>query len=141
MSMFYKKTNILRVISGFVISVTIAPLAVYASDTSKPMTFSRGFMKYYDSGIDLTQFDGVEKILPGKYTLEVYSNLKPVNTWTVTFVAANNEQGFNACMTPEMVVRFDVDTSKLPPDWKQNTCIILPELIKGATARSRTISA
>ncbi|MGZ9747416.1 FimD/PapC N-terminal domain-containing protein [Enterobacter kobei] len=64
---------------------------------------------------NLTQFDGVEKILPGKYTLEVYSNLKPVNTWTVTFVAANNEQGFNACMTPEMVVRFDVDTSKLPP--------------------------
>ncbi|HDC4518379.1 fimbrial biogenesis outer membrane usher protein [Enterobacter kobei] len=139
MSMFYKKTNILRVISGFVISVTIAPLAVYASDTSKPMTFSRGFMKYYDSGIDLTQFDGVEKILPGKYTLEVYSNLKPVNTWTVTFVAANNEQGFNACMTPEMVVRFDVDTSKLPPDWKQNTCIILPELIKGATVNYNAV--
>jgi outer membrane usher protein len=67
--MFYKKTNILRVISGFVISVTIAPLAVYASDTSKPMTFSRGFMKYYDSGIDLTQFDGVEKILPGNIRL------------------------------------------------------------------------
>ena len=113
MSMFYKKTNILRVISGFVISMTIAPLAVYASDTSKPMTFSRGFMKYYDSGIDLTQFDGVEKYCRGNIRLRftaTSSRLIP----TVTFVAANNEQGFNACMTPEMVVRFDVDTSKLP---------------------------
>ena len=65
MSMFFKKTNTLWVMSGFVISVTIAPPAVFASDTSKPMTFSHGFMKYYDSGIDLTQFDGVEKNTAG----------------------------------------------------------------------------
>ena len=133
MSMFLKITNNLWVVSSVAMSVVFAAPAACAEADGKSITFSRGFMKYYDSGIDLTQFDGVAKILPGNYKLEVYKNLKLIDTWPVTFVAANNQQGFNACMTPEMIVRFDVDTSKLPQDWKRNTCIILPELIKGAT--------
>lgn len=36
-------------------------------------------------------------------------------------------------MTPEMIIRFDVDTSKLPENWKTGRCLILETLIPGAT--------
>lgn len=107
----------------------------YADDitSSENVTFEKGFMSFYNSNIDLTQFNGIDKILPGDYTLEVYSNRTRIDTWKVKFIQANNPQGVNACMTPDMVVRFDIDTSKLPENWKLNSCIILPTLIPGAT--------
>lgn len=106
---------------------------INAANEKKPVSFSQGFMHYYDSGIDLSQFDGKEKILPGDYKLTVYSNQKKIDSWPVRFIAANNEQGINACMTPEMVIRFDVDITKLPENWQAQSCLILPELIPGAT--------
>lgn len=133
MSMLFKTNNNLLSISSLVISITLASPTAQAENTNKPISFSHGFMKYYDSGIDLSQYDGAARVQPGNYKLEVYSNLKRIDTWPLTFIAADNQQGFNVCMKPEMIVRFDVDISKLPPDWKQNECIILPELINGAT--------
>ena len=134
MSTFFKKNNNLLAFSSLFISIAMVSTTVVADSTNKSISFSHGFMNFYNSGIDLSKFDGVDKVLPGNYKLEVYSNLKLIDTWPLTFVAADNQQGYNVCMTPEMIVRFDVDISKLPADWKQNSCIILPELIKGATA-------
>lgn len=105
----------------------------FANENKTRVSFSRGFMHYYDNGADLSQFDGVDKILPGEYKLEVNSNLKKIDTWPVKIIAANNAQGVNACITPEMVIRFDVDTAKLPENWKAEPCLILPTLIPGAT--------
>lgn len=133
MSTFFNKNNNLLAFSSLFASIAMVSPVALADGTNNAISFSHGFMNFYDSGIDLSKFDGANKVQPGKYKLEVYSNLKLIDTWPLTFVAANNQQGFNVCMTPEMVVRFDVDISKLPPDWKQNSCIILPELIKGAT--------
>lgn len=104
-----------------------------ALENKSSVTFSHGFMNFYDNGADLTQFDGHDKILPGDYKIEVYSNSKKIDIWPVKFIAANNEQGINACMTPEMVIRFDVDTEKLPENWKTEPCLVLPELIPGST--------
>lgn len=133
MLMFNKHTcRRLAVSSVFTLVLTASSIA-HAQNENKTISFSHGFMSYYDSGIDLSQFDGAAKIQPGEYKLEVYSNRQLVDTWSVTFITAKNKQGFNACMTPEMIIRFDVNTSKLPPDWKSSKCIILPELIKGAT--------
>ncbi|TKU01738.1 fimbrial biogenesis outer membrane usher protein [Citrobacter sp. wls830] len=106
---------------------------IYAANEKKNISFSQGFMHFYDNGTDLSQFDGVEKIIPGEYRLEVYNNLKKIDTWPVRFIAAKNAQGVNACMTPEMIIRFDVDTDKLPKNWQTQSCLILPELIPGAT--------
>ncbi|KNC12041.1 fimbrial assembly protein [Klebsiella sp. RIT-PI-d] len=117
------------------ISLLLCHSNSYAANEKKSVSFSQGFMHYYDSGIDLSQFDGAEKILPGQYKLEIYSNQKKVDSWPVRFVAANNEQGVNACLTPEMVIRFDVDTSKLPENWQSTPCLILPDLIPGATVK------
>lgn len=106
---------------------------VNAETEKKAVNFSRGFMNFYDSGLDLSQFDGVDKIQPGDYKLEVFSNLRKLGTWPISFIPANNTQGVNACMTPEMIIRFDVDTSKLPENWKTGRCLILETLIPGAT--------
>jgi len=106
---------------------------LFATENKTHVSFSRGFMHYYDNGADLSQFDGVEKILPGEYKLEVNSNSKKIDTWTVKVIAANNAQGIDVCITPEMVIRFDVDTAKLPENWKAKSCLILPELIPGST--------
>lgn len=133
---------LLRKIKSHRFTILVKPLVAMALFSSfsqeaasegKAMTFSRGFMKYYDSGIDLTQFDGKNKILPGDYKLEVYSNRKKIDSWRVKFVLADNQQGINACMNPEMIIRLDVDTSKLPENWKNSECLVLPELIHGAT--------
>lgn len=97
------------------------------------VTFSSGFMKFYEHNMDLTQFNGVEKILPGNYKMDVYRNDEKIDSWNVTFIAAKNAQGVNACITPEMIIRFDVDLNRLPENWKATSCIILPELITGAT--------
>lgn len=115
------------------VSLFLCSAQLYAASEKKSVTFSQGFMHYYDSGVDLLQFDGTDKILPGEYRLEVYSNLKMVDTWSIRFIAASSEQGVNACMTPEMVIRFDVDLSKLPENWQKGECLILPDLIPGAT--------
>lgn len=133
MFMLYKNNNKLLALSSLFVLIFAASRGAYASTENKAVTFSHGFMSYYDSGIDLSQFDGIEKIMPGEYKLDVYSNRKRIDTWPVTFVAANNSQGVNACITPEMIIRLDVDTDKLSPDWKLSRCLILPELIKGAT--------
>lgn len=122
-----------RLINPWVVIAVLSTLSVSAAGENQAISFSRGFMKFYDSGIDLTQFDGTDKILPGDYKLEVYSNLKKVDSWKIKFIPAKNAQGVNACMKPEMIVRLDVDTSKLPEDWKRSDCLILPELIHGAT--------
>lgn len=108
-------------------------IASYAAENKARVSFSRGFMHYYDNGVDLAQFDGTDKILPGEYKLDVYSNSKKKDTWPVKIIAANNPEGINVCITPEMVIRFDVDTAKLPENWKAESCLILPELIPGST--------
>ncbi|MEH3467617.1 FimD/PapC N-terminal domain-containing protein [Enterobacter roggenkampii] len=106
---------------------------VNAETEKKAVNFSRGFMNFYDSGLDLSQFDGVDKIQPGDYKLEVFSNLRKLGTWPISFIPANNTQGVNACMTPEMIIRFDVDTSKLPENWKTGRCLILETLVMTPT--------
>lgn len=105
---------------------------VYAESEKKPVNFSRGFMNFYNSGLDLTQFDGVEKIQPGDYKLDVISNSKNRGSWPITFIPAKNQQGVNACLTPEMVIRFDIDTRKLPENWKTGSCLVLEELVPGS---------
>lgn len=104
-----------------------------AEAEKKSVNFSRGFMNFYNSGLDLSQFDGVDKIQPGDYKLEVFSNLRKLGTWPISFIPAKNKQGVNACMTPEMIIRFDVDTRKLPENWKTGRCLILETLVPGAT--------
>lgn len=122
-----------RLLSHLIAFAIFSPLMAQAASEKKTVSFSRGFMNFYNSGIDLNQFDGTEKVLPGEYKLEVYGNNKKIDSWPVKFIAANNEQGVNACITPEMIIRMDVDTHKLPENWKATSCLILPELISGAT--------
>lgn len=127
--------QIKRLMTTWVAVAVLSSFSASAASEGQAINFSRGFMKFYDSGIDLTQFDGKDKILPGNYKLEVYSNRTKIDAWMITFVAAQNEQGINACLKPEMIIRFDVDTSKLPENWKNADCIILPALIPGATVK------
>lgn len=121
MSALYKKykrrNNAINHLSQIILLALCVSGQVYAESEKKAVNFSRGFMNFYDSGLDLSQFDGVEKIQPGDYKLEVISNLKNRGTWPITFIPANNQQGVNACLTPEMVIRFDIDTRKLPENW------------------------
>lgn len=111
----------------------VMPIPVQATEGKQAVTFFRGFMDFYDSGIDLRQFDGVEKIIPGEYKLDVYGNFKKIDTLPIRFISASNAEGVNACLMPEIIIRMNVDTAKLPEDWKSKDCLILPELIAGAT--------
>ena len=70
-----------------------------AEAEKKAVNFSRGFMNFYNSGLDLSQFDGVDKIQPGDYKLEVFSNLRKLGTWPISFIPAKNKQECDAPTT------------------------------------------
>lgn len=132
--MIFRKNNVKKLLLSQLIALAVTmPLPVLAAGDKQAVTFSRGFMNLYDSGIDLNQFNGVDRIIPGEYKLDVYGNFKKIDTWPVRFISADNADGVNACLTPEIIIRMNVDTDKLPENWKAQKCLILPELIAGAT--------
>ncbi|KIQ50842.1 FimD/PapC N-terminal domain-containing protein [Citrobacter rodentium NBRC 105723 = DSM 16636] len=93
-----KKLKQLRrtgLVNPFIFLTLLTVLSAQARSEGPAVNFSRGFMKFYDSGIDLTQFDGKEKILPGDYKLDIYSNRKKIDSWMIKIISADNSQGIN----------------------------------------------
>ncbi|AJQ98549.1 putative outer membrane usher protein yqiG precursor [Enterobacteriaceae bacterium bta3-1] len=97
--------------------------------------FNTNFMDVEDrDNIDLSQFEKKGQIPAGQYIVQVSinKNLLP-KTWTLEWLAADNESGTQLCLTAEHLQQFGFDEKFIQQlhEWNQQKCLDItrkPEL-------------
>lgn len=105
----------------------------YNSIPQGQVKFKSGFMKFYEHGINLEDFDGEDTVKAGKYYVEMNLNSKNIESLNVNFIETDKEQGIQPCFTPKDILAFGVRLSMLPQDWQSNGCILINDIIPDAT--------
>ena len=103
-----------------------------AAPKKNAVRFNRGFANAYNEGTDFSIYDGEPTTQPGTYFVEVMRNKKSFGTHHINFVK-DSAGSVEPCLSADMLLKMDVNTEKLSPGWQNSACILIKDLIPGAT--------
>lgn len=119
----------LSFLSSFVSNALANDTSVSVKENTK---FDSNFMNFFGHGLNLSDYNGEDNVKEGKYLVDINLNSKDIEQKNVSFIIKDDKQDAQACFKSEDIISFDIDTTLLPENWKDNKCIYIQDIISGA---------